>query len=81
MPTYETIKGIKIVCYSPDHLPPHIHAIYNEHVAVIEIETGNIYAGFLPTKQLKLALNYVELNKGDLLETFYSLNERLRKDG
>lgn len=79
MPTYEIIQGIKIDCYSGDHLPPHIHAIYNEYEALIEIKTGRVYAGSLPGKQLKHAVNYVRTNKEDLLETFYYLNERLRK--
>ncbi|MFZ1678727.1 MAG: DUF4160 domain-containing protein [Saprospiraceae bacterium] len=79
MPTYEIIQGIKIDCYSGDHLPPHIHAIYNEYEALIEIKTGRVYAGSLQGKQLKHAVNYVRTNKEDLLETFYYLNERLRK--
>lgn len=78
MPTYEITQGIKIDCYSGDHLPPHIHAIYNEHEALIEIKTGKIYAGSLPSKQFKQALKYVKSNEADLLETFYTLNERLR---
>ena len=78
MPTVETIDGIKIDCYSADHLPPHIHAIYNEHEALIEIKTLNIYAGSLPSKQLKKVKHYVKANEEDLLEIFYSLNERLR---
>ncbi len=80
MPNYEIILGIKIDCYSGDHLPPHIHAIYNEDEALVEIKTGTIYAGFFPAKQLKLAIKYVRSNKEDLLETFYSLSERLRKN-
>lgn len=36
-----------------DHRPPHIHAIYNEFEILIVIETGNIYAGNMPNKQLK----------------------------
>lgn len=80
MPTYEIILGIKIDCYSGDHLPPHIHAIYNEHEALIEIKTGKVYVGSLPVKQLKQAVKYVEANEEDLLEIFYTHNERLRKN-
>lgn len=80
MPTYEIIKGLKINCYTIEHLPPHIHAVYNEHVALIEIKTGNIYAGYLPAKQLKDAVKYVKSNKAYLLETFYTLNEQLRRN-
>lgn len=78
LPTVDTIDGIKIDCYSTDHLPPHIHAIYNEYEALIEIKTQNIYTGSLPSKQLKKAKLYVLTNEEDLLEIFYTLNERLR---
>lgn len=78
MPNYDTIDGIKIDVYSTEHVPPHVHAIYNEDEALIEIETLNLYAGALPPKQLKKAVNYIRKNQEDLLETFYQLNERLR---
>ncbi len=32
----------------------HFHAIYAEHEALIEIETGKIHEGFLPKKTLEL---------------------------
>ena len=32
----------------------HFHAIYAEHEALIEIETGKIHEGFLPKKALEL---------------------------
>ena len=78
MPTYDIIDGIKIDCYSGDHLPPHIHAIYKEHEALIEIKTLAVYRGALPSKQLKKASAYVKENENDLLELFYALNETLR---
>ena len=78
MPTYGIINGIKIDCYSGDHLPPHIHAIYNEHEALIEIKAQEVYVGSLPSKQLKMAKAYVKENEADLLELFYALNEMLR---
>lgn len=78
LPTVDNIDGIKIDCYSADHLPPHVHAIYNEHEALIEIKTRNIYAGSLPPKQLKKAKLYITSIEKDLLEIFYTLNERLR---
>jgi len=61
-----------------EHLPPHIHAQYNEHEALIEIKTKKLYAGYLPIKQFKKTINYVEQHEGILLETFYKLNENLR---
>jgi hypothetical protein len=41
-PIIEIIDGIKIVVYSREHLPPHIHAKYGEYEAMINIHTGEI---------------------------------------
>jgi hypothetical protein len=53
MPTFDKVDGVKINVNNGDHRPPHIHAIYNEYEVLIIIETGEIYAGDLPNKQLK----------------------------
>ena len=54
--------------YPPDeHLPPHFHAFYAEHEAQIKIENGEIMAGGLPNRQMKLVLAWTELHKEDLL--------------
>jgi len=38
MPTISQFLGILIRMYFNDHAPPHFHALYNEHEAVIRIE-------------------------------------------
>lgn len=53
MPTVEIIDGIKINIYSNEHLPPHFHAIYGSHEAMIEIVSLEILKGKLPNNQLK----------------------------
>ena len=50
MPEVSRFYGIVIRFYYRDHPPMHFHAIYAEHEALIEIETGNIHEGFLPQK-------------------------------
>lgn len=40
--------------YFGDHPPPHFHALYFADEGLIEIETGEIYAGSLPTEWLEL---------------------------
>ncbi len=47
MPNIDTIKSIKINIYPNDHVPPHIHAIYSDHEALIEIKTRKIFKGKL----------------------------------
>lgn len=45
MPTISTFFGILIRMYFNDHAPPHFHAVYGEHEAVIAIETLLILEG------------------------------------
>lgn len=77
MPTIDRIDGLKIVINNGDHRPPHVHAIYNEFEVLLLIETGKIYAGDLPTKQLKRALDWVIENRDWALSVFYELNPEL----
>ena len=79
MPCIETIKGIRIYVYSNDHVPPHIHAIYGEYEALIDIRELNIITGNLPSNKRKIAIAYVEENQEDLLETFYELNPNIQR--
>lgn len=48
MPEVSRFYGIVIRFYYRDHPPTHFHAAYGEHEALIEIETGSVYQGFLP---------------------------------
>ena len=77
MPTIDKIDGLKIVINNGDHRPPHAHAIYNEFEVLIIIETCQIYAGDLPTKQMKIALDWVAGNQDWALSVFYELNPEL----
>lgn len=36
------------------HNPPHIHALYGEDMAVIDIQTGEVLEGHLPPKVLAM---------------------------
>ena len=40
MPEISRFLGIVIAMYYRDHAPPHFHAIYGEHEATVNIETG-----------------------------------------
>jgi hypothetical protein len=46
--------GIVIEMYYGDHPPPHFHARYSGETAKIEIATGEIIAGSLPGRALRL---------------------------
>lgn len=77
MPTVDFFEGIKICIYGGEHRPPHFHAVYNEYEVLIEIESGAIYAGNLPNKQLKKVYNWLALNADWAKQVFYELNPEL----
>jgi hypothetical protein len=78
MPNIDSFNGIKINIYNGEHRPPHIHAVYNEFEILIIIEDGEIYAGDLPTRQLKLVFDWLSGNSEWALEVFYELNPELK---
>lgn len=69
MPTLSRFYGIVIRMYfqQAEHNPPHIHAIYGEDTAEIEIRTGAVLDGALPPKALSMVRDWVEINQEDLL--------------
>lgn len=79
MPTIDTIAGIKFNIYFNDHLPPHIHALYNDYEVLLAIETTAILRGSLPIRQLTRARSWLIDNRDEALEIFYQFNERLRR--
>jgi hypothetical protein len=55
MPEISRFYGIIIRMYPGDHPPPHFHAVYAEHEAFIEIATGKVIYGYVPSTALQLA--------------------------
>lgn len=81
MPVFEILDGIVISVFPREHLPPHCHAQYAEHEALIAIRTVEVIAGRLPPKPLKKVVAFMEKeqNRLDLLETFYQLNPQIKR--
>lgn len=77
MPTIDNFNGIKINIYNGEHRPPHIHAVYNEYEVLMTIENGIIYAGNMPSRQLKLISDWLSLNSQWALNVFFELNKEL----
>jgi hypothetical protein len=46
MPELCRFYGIIIRMFWSDHPPPHFHAIYGEHEAIVEIATSEIIGGY-----------------------------------
>jgi hypothetical protein len=50
--------GIIIYMYYDDHPPPHFHARYGRHIAVIDIDTLAVLRGRLPPRALGLVIEW-----------------------
>ncbi len=68
MPEIARFYGIVIKVFFCDHPPPHIHAIYGEYNALVDIESLEIIEGDLPSRAQKLVLEWAILYQQDLLE-------------
>lgn len=53
-----------------DHEPPHFHAIYAEHHAVIEIASAEVLQGALPRRALNLVFEWAEQHTAELQDNW-----------
>jgi hypothetical protein len=65
-PGISVFYGIVITMYFYDQEPPHFHAQYAEHHAVIEIDTYTVLVGALPSRALKLVNEGATLHRAEL---------------
>ncbi len=66
MPTISLFFGIVIRMYYDDHAPPHFHAYYQEHAAVILIDTLAIRDGYLPRRAMAMVLEWAAGHREEL---------------
>ncbi len=57
MPCICSFDGISIYMYYNDHMPPHFHAIYGQHEAIIVISTLAVDRGALPLSTLMCSIS------------------------
>jgi hypothetical protein len=67
MPTLSMFFGLVIRMYYKDHTPPHIHVKYQDDTAVVNITTGELSEGKLPTRCLRFVLAWIEIHQEELL--------------
>lgn len=67
MPIISRFFGIIVRMFFNEHAPPHFHAEYAEHRAVINIRSLEVMEGKLPRRALELALDWAELHRDELL--------------
>jgi hypothetical protein len=66
MPRISAFFGIIIAMYFNDHAPPHFHAVYQEHEALLDIETLEVVRGSLPRRAMALVLEWAALHRAEL---------------
>jgi hypothetical protein len=76
MPEISRFLGIVIAMYYRDHATPHIHAIYGEYEATVELESGAV-SGELPRRALAHVQEWRILHQRELM-TIWAL-ARARK--
>lgn len=57
-------------CFTATHNPPHFHAEYAGHRALIDIQGAYVIRGALPARQLKLILAWCELHRDELMQNW-----------
>lgn len=69
MPVISKFYGIIIKMYfsQSEHNPPHLHAIYGEYVGAINIQTGEMLEGDLPSKALSMVQEWTKQHQNDLM--------------
>jgi hypothetical protein len=75
---FHNLNGVKIYVYANDHNPPHFHAKYAEHEALLVIQTLEVYAGSLPSNKLKAVRKWAATCQANLLTECIALNPGLR---
>jgi len=66
MPTICVFFGITIRMYYDDHAPPHFHAYYGEHSALISIDTLEVLEGEFPKRALAMVLEWAAEHRSEL---------------
>jgi len=70
MPRIAQFLGIVIRMHVNDHPPPHFHAIYGEHEALVRIDTLEVIAGALPPRVRALTLEWASAHRPELLRNW-----------
>lgn len=70
MPELSRFYGIVIAMFAKDHLPPHFHARYGDHVAYFSIETGEMLEGTMPRRAMRLIQDWTEIHKEHLMDNW-----------
>ena len=68
MPTISVFYGIVIQMFWQDHAPPHFHALYAEHEALIDLRGLRVMRGSLRRRAMALVLEWAAEHRDELME-------------
>ena len=77
MPTISFFYGIYIRMYVNEHPPPHVHAVYGDDVAFVDISSGEVIGGHLPPNARRLVKQWVALHRPELEENWRRIEQSL----
>jgi Domain of unknown function (DUF4160) len=66
VPRISEFYGIVIAMYYREHGVPHFHATYAGETVVVSIPTGDVIAGSIPARALRLVREWAELHRDEL---------------
>ena len=70
MPTISRFRGISILMFVNDHVPPHLHAEYGEHEAKFRLADGEMFEGWMPNAQARLVRQWIQQHRAELNENW-----------
>jgi len=71
VPKVSGFYGIKIYFnVRGEHPPPHFHAVYAGHKALIQINPPGVFAGSLPKKALAMVIEWTVDHRDDLIHNW-----------
>jgi hypothetical protein len=65
--------------YFADHAPPHFHARYAEHKALVTIENGIVIAGALPRRAQSFVREWLEIHREELFANWARAQKLTRR--
>ena len=68
MPEICRFYGIVIAIFYGDHNPPHFHARYGSHKAVISMKDFTLLEGYLPPRALSLVMEWAPQRQNELIK-------------
>jgi len=68
VPTISAFYGILIQMFWNEHAPPHFHALYGEHEALIDLRDLHVMRGSLPRRAMALVLEWAADHRDELKE-------------